>query len=94
MIPEECRMSWKRFTADQIIELLREIDAKLSQSRNVGKLFRQMAITNLLNVFALNCFRLASPVNSASRITPTAPLRAHKPQNLSCVGIHGGSGQN
>jgi hypothetical protein len=44
-------MSRKRFTAEQIIGLLREADVKLSQGRNVGKIFREMAITSLLNVF-------------------------------------------
>jgi hypothetical protein len=41
---------------------------------------------------ALTWFRLASPVNFASRTAPTAPLRAHRPQNLSCGGITGGAG--
>jgi len=44
-------MSRKRFTAEQIIGLLREVDVKLSQSRHVGNIFREMAITRPLNVF-------------------------------------------
>lgn len=38
-------MSRKRFTAEQIIGLLREADVKLSQSRNVGQICREMGIT-------------------------------------------------
>ena len=45
-----------------------------------------------VNIVAFTCFRLASPVNLISQHTPRAPLWAHKPQNLSCGGIHGGVG--
>jgi len=38
-------MSRKRFTAEQIIGLLREADVKLSQGRNVGQVCRDMGIT-------------------------------------------------
>ncbi len=38
-------MSRKRFTAEQIIGLLREADVKLSQGRNVGQICRDMGIT-------------------------------------------------
>jgi transposase-like protein len=38
-------MSRKRFTAEQIIGLLREVDVKLSQGRNVGQTCRDMGIT-------------------------------------------------
>ena len=38
-------MSRKRFTAEQIIGLLREADVKLSQGRNVGQVSRDMGIT-------------------------------------------------
>jgi putative transposase len=38
-------MSRKRFTAEQIIGLLREADVKLSQGRNVGQVSREMGIT-------------------------------------------------
>ncbi|MGD0275205.1 MAG: hypothetical protein ABSB79_03960 [Syntrophales bacterium] len=44
----------------------------------------------IANIKALTCFRLTSPVNSTSRTTPTASLRAHRPQNLSCRGNAGG----
>jgi transposase-like protein len=42
---KEDRMSRKRFTAEQIIGLLREADVKLSQGRNVGQICRDMGIT-------------------------------------------------
>ena len=38
-------MARKRFTAEQIIGLLREADVKLSQGRNVGQVSRDMGIT-------------------------------------------------
>ena len=38
-------MSRKRFTAEQIIGLLREADVKLSQGRNVGQVSRDLGIT-------------------------------------------------
>lgn len=38
-------MSRKRFTAEQIIGLLREADVKLSQGRQVGQTCRDMGIT-------------------------------------------------
>ena len=38
-------MSRKRFTAEQIIGLLREADVKLSQGKNVGQNSREMGIT-------------------------------------------------
>jgi len=38
-------MSRKRFTAEQIIGLLREADVKLSQGGNVGPISREMGIT-------------------------------------------------
>ena len=38
-------MSHKRFTAEQIIGLLREADVKLSQGRQVGQTCRDMGIT-------------------------------------------------
>ena len=38
-------MARKRFTAEQIIGLLREADVKLSQGRNVGQVSREMGIT-------------------------------------------------
>ncbi len=37
-------MARKRFTAEQIIGLLREADVKLSQGRNVGQMSRDMGI--------------------------------------------------
>src|SRR5512142_666220 len=42
---KEAEMSRKRFTAEQIIGLLREADVKLSQGRNVGQVSRDMGIT-------------------------------------------------
>jgi hypothetical protein len=54
-------MSQKCFTTEQIIGLLREADVQLSQSRNVGKLFQEMSITSLLDVFVTptntGCFK-------------------------------------
>jgi putative transposase len=38
-------MARRRFTAEQIIGLLREADVKLSQGRNVGQVSRDMGIT-------------------------------------------------
>ena len=38
-------MSRKRFTAEQIIGLLREADVKLSQGRAVGQACHEMGIT-------------------------------------------------
>ena len=38
-------MSRKRFTAEQIIGLLREADVRLSQGRTVGQACREMGIT-------------------------------------------------
>lgn len=37
-------MSKKRFTAEQIINLLREADVKVSQGKNVDKICREMGI--------------------------------------------------
>jgi putative transposase len=45
MINVEVRMARKRFTAEQIIGLLREADVKLSQGRNVGEVSRDIGIT-------------------------------------------------
>jgi transposase-like protein len=42
---KEGRMSRKRFTAEEIIGLLREADVKLSQGRNVGQICRDMGVT-------------------------------------------------
>jgi putative transposase len=42
---KEGRMSRKRFTAEQIIGLLREADVRLSQGRNVGQICREMGVT-------------------------------------------------
>ena len=42
---KEGRMSRKRFTAEQIIGLLREADVKLFQGRGVGQVSREMGIT-------------------------------------------------
>jgi transposase-like protein len=39
-------MSWKRFTAEQIIGLLREADVKLSQGSNVGQICRELGISD------------------------------------------------
>jgi putative transposase len=38
-------MSRKRFTAEQIIGLLREAEVKLSQGKSVGQICREMGIT-------------------------------------------------
>ncbi len=38
-------MSRKRFTAEQIIGLLRKADVKLSQGKNVGQVSREMEIS-------------------------------------------------
>lgn len=38
-------MGRKRFTAEQIIGLLREADVKISQGRSVGQICRDMGIT-------------------------------------------------
>ena len=38
-------MSRKRFTAEQIIGLLREAEVRLSQGRSVGQVCREMGIT-------------------------------------------------
>lgn len=38
-------MAKKRFTAEQIIGILREADVKLSQGRNVGQVSRDVGIT-------------------------------------------------
>ena len=38
-------MSRKRFTAEQIIGLLREADVKLSQGGNVGQISRELGVT-------------------------------------------------
>ena len=38
-------MAKKRFTAEQVIGLLREADVKLSQGKNVGQACRDMGIT-------------------------------------------------
>jgi putative transposase len=42
----EVRMSWKRFTAEQIIGMLREADVKLSQGTNVGRICRELGISD------------------------------------------------
>ena len=39
-------MSWKRFTAEQIIGMLREADVKLSQGINVGQICRDLGISD------------------------------------------------
>jgi transposase-like protein len=39
-------MSRKRFTAGQIIGILREADVKLSQGKNVGQFCREMGISD------------------------------------------------
>jgi putative transposase len=39
-------MSWKRFTAEQIIGMLREADVKLSQGGNVGQICRELGISD------------------------------------------------
>ncbi len=38
-------MSRKRFTMEQIIGLLREVDVKVSQGKNVGQICREIEIT-------------------------------------------------
>jgi len=38
-------MSRKRFTAEQIIGLLREADVKISQGRSVGQVCREIGVT-------------------------------------------------
>lgn len=38
-------MSRKRFTVEQIIGLLREVDVKVSQGKNVGQICREIGIT-------------------------------------------------
>lgn len=38
-------MSRKRFTMEQIIGLLREVDVKVSQGKNVGQTCREIGIT-------------------------------------------------
>ena len=38
-------MSRKRFTMEQIIGLLREVDVKVSQGKNVGQICREIGIT-------------------------------------------------
>jgi len=38
-------MSRKRFTMEQIIGLLREIDVKISQGKNVGQICREIGIS-------------------------------------------------
>jgi hypothetical protein len=53
----EGRMSRKRFTAEQIIGLLREADVKLSQGKNAGQVSRD----RIIQVLWLNdgsCIRL------------------------------------
>jgi putative transposase len=42
---EEGKVGRKRFTAEQIIGLLREADVKLSQGRNLGQICRDMGVT-------------------------------------------------
>ena len=37
-------MSRKRFTMEQIIGLLREVDVKVSQGKNVGQICREIGI--------------------------------------------------
>jgi transposase-like protein len=41
----EVGMSRKRFTMEQIIGLLREVDVKVSQGKNVGQTCREIGIT-------------------------------------------------
>jgi putative transposase len=41
----EVGMSRKRFTMEQIIGLLREVDVKVSQGKNVGQICREIGIT-------------------------------------------------
>jgi putative transposase len=38
-------MSRKRFTMEQIIGLLREVDVKVSQGRSVEQIYREIGIT-------------------------------------------------
>ena len=38
-------MSRKRFTMEQIIGLLREVDVKISQGKNVGQICREIGIS-------------------------------------------------
>jgi len=38
-------MSRKRYTMEQIIGLLREVDVKVSQGKNVGQICREIGIT-------------------------------------------------
>jgi len=38
-------MSRKRFTMEQIIGVLREVDVKVSQGKNVGQICREIGIT-------------------------------------------------
>ena len=38
-------MSKKRYTAEQIISLLREVDVKISQGKNVDQLCREIGVT-------------------------------------------------
>jgi hypothetical protein len=40
-------MSRKRYTVEQIIGLLRELDVKVSQGKNVGQICREIAIAEL-----------------------------------------------
>jgi putative transposase len=42
---QEGVMSRKRFTAEQIIGLLREAEVRLSQGRTVGQACREMGVT-------------------------------------------------
>ena len=72
-------MGRKHFTVEQIIGLLREADVKLSHSRNVGTIFRKMAIISLLNVFV-------TPTNNSCcvpLITRYRQLRSTK--RISCI---------
>jgi putative transposase len=41
----EVGMSRKRFTMEQIIGVLREVDVKVSQGKNVGQICREIGIT-------------------------------------------------
>jgi hypothetical protein len=44
-------------------------------------IFKGIKAANMMN---------ATPVNTLSRVAPTAPIRAHRPQNISRGEIHGG----
>jgi transposase-like protein len=45
MEEKEDKMSRKRFTVEQIIGLLREMDVKVSQGKNIGQVCREKGIS-------------------------------------------------